>query len=155
MPLSQPRSCRQQKALSSLTKDGDVLRSWPFNFHSDQNLESLLSVGGLKDRLNESARPYFSVEELRWYLLFYNHFERASVLIKVGHLVYFVKIVNFLITFLAALFLIIVICNISCKLRRLSIENSKQISRRVKFAISHTPEFSMSAKFQYAKYDVS
>ncbi|KAM3172442.1 hypothetical protein ACTXT7_014512 [Hymenolepis weldensis] len=75
VPLCQPRSCRQQKALSSLTKDGDVLRSWPFNFHSDQNLESLLSVGGLKDRLNESARPYFSIEELRWH----NHWLRRAV----------------------------------------------------------------------------
>nr|CDS33997.1 cytidine and deoxycytidylate deaminase [Hymenolepis microstoma] len=67
VPLSQPRSCRQQKALVSLTKDVDGLRSWPFNFHSDQKLESLLSVGGLKDRLNNSAKPYFSVEDLEWH----------------------------------------------------------------------------------------
>ncbi|VDO06004.1 unnamed protein product [Rodentolepis nana] len=74
-PLCQPRSCRQQKALASLTKDMGGLRSWPFNFHSDQKLESLLSLGSVKDRLNDSAKPYFTDEDREWH----NHWLRRAV----------------------------------------------------------------------------
>ncbi|KAM7541365.1 hypothetical protein Aperf_G00000024066 [Anoplocephala perfoliata] len=75
VPLCPPRSCRQQKALSSLARNAEGLQCWPFNFHPDQTLESLLSVGGLKDRWTESAKPYFSVEELRWH----NHWLQRAV----------------------------------------------------------------------------
>ncbi|KAL5112637.1 putative inactive tRNA-specific adenosine deaminase-like protein 3 [Taenia crassiceps] len=67
VPLCPPHSCRQQKALSSLIKDGGESRSWPFNFHPNQTLESLLSIGSWKKGQNEGAKPYFSLDEIRWH----------------------------------------------------------------------------------------
>ncbi|CDS40434.1 cytidine and deoxycytidylate deaminase [Echinococcus multilocularis] len=75
VPLCPPRSCRQQKTLSSLIKDDDESRSWPFNFHPNQTLESLLSVEGWGNGRGECTKPYFSFEEIKWH----NHWLRRAV----------------------------------------------------------------------------
>ncbi|VDK40236.1 unnamed protein product [Taenia asiatica] len=87
VPLCPPHSCRQQKALSSLIKGNGESRSWPFNFHPNQTLESLLSVGGWEKEKNEGARPYFSLDEIKCVLSYvpmatgprHNHWLRRAV----------------------------------------------------------------------------
>uniref|UniRef100_A0A0R3WN83 CMP/dCMP-type deaminase domain-containing protein n=1 Tax=Hydatigena taeniaeformis TaxID=6205 RepID=A0A0R3WN83_HYDTA len=75
VPLCPPRSCRQQKVLTSLLKGDGESRSWPFNFHPNQNLESLLSSGIRKGGQNECDKPYFSVDEIKWH----NHWLRRAI----------------------------------------------------------------------------
>nr|CDS15615.1 cytidine and deoxycytidylate deaminase [Echinococcus granulosus] len=67
VPLCPPHSRRQQKTLSSFIKDDDESRSWPFNFHPNQTLESLLSVEGWGNGRGECTKPYFSFEEIKWH----------------------------------------------------------------------------------------
>ena len=66
VPLCPPRTCRQQKILSSLIKADDTIRCWPFTFHPNQLLESLLTVGRGEDGRNEAAKPYFTSNEIKW-----------------------------------------------------------------------------------------
>lgn len=66
VPLCPPRSCRQQKILSSFIKVDGAIRCWPFTFHPNNLLESLLSIGDLEDRRNETAKPYFTNSEIKW-----------------------------------------------------------------------------------------